>query len=249
MKTLELNYDGKVAVITGAASGMGLLASQELARAGAKVVMCDINLEALEVAAQAIKAEGGDAIVVQTDVRKFSDAEKAATAALDNYGKIDLLICLAGGNEARCCKSPVPFYKQPIEVIDWGLDVNLKGPVYFSRACMPTMVAQGSGVIVCIGSVTGMDGDGNGAMYGTAKSGLFNFVKGLARAGAKHGVRAYCVSPGPVLTRQAMSKMPTLLGRAADPIEIVNFILYTASDYGAFIDGSNLFIDGGNLLT
>lgn len=249
MKILELNYDGKVAVITGAASGMGLLASQELAKAGAKVVMCDVNIESLNAAAQAIKDEGGDVIAVQTDVREFSDAEKAAATALENYGKIDLLICFAGGNEARCCKSPVPFYKQPVEVIDWGLDVNLKGPVYFSRACMPAMVKQGSGVIVCLGSVTGMDGDGGGSMYGTAKSGLFNFVKGLAKAGAAHGVRAYCVSPGPVLTRQAMSKMPTLLGRAADPIEIVNFILYTASDYGAFIDGSNFFIDGGNLLT
>lgn len=248
MKTFNLNYDGKVAVITGAASGMGLLASQELAKAGAKVVMCDINADALNTAAKAICSDGGSAIAVQTDVRKFSDAEKAAKVAIDNYGKIDLLICLAGGNEARCCKSPVPFYEQPIEVIDWGLDVNLKGPIYFSRACMPAMVAQGSGVIVCIGSVTGFSGDGHGSMYGTSKSGLFNFVKGLAKAGAAHGVRAYCVSPGPVLTRDAMAKMPTLLKRAADPIELVDFILFTASEKGAFIDGSNLLIDGGNLL-
>ena len=141
---------------------------------------------------------------------------------MEMTGRIDLLVSYAGGNEARCCKSFMPFYEQPIEVIDWGLDVNLKGAVYFARACMPYMVKAKRGVIVCIGSVTGFEGDGNGAMYGTAKSGLFNFVVGLAKAGAPHGVRAFCVSPGPVLTRPAMAKMQTALGFASQPQEIVD---------------------------
>ena len=240
-------FKGKTAVITGAASGMALLASQTLAKAGASVVMCDINAGPLEKAAEEIRSAGGKAIAVVTDVRKFADAEKAAEIAVREFGSLDVLLCIAGGNEARCCNSYHPFYEQPIDVIDWGLDVNLKGPVYFARACMPQMVKQKSGVILCTGSVTGFEGDGCGSMYGTAKSGLFNFTKGLAKAGAPYGVRAVCVSPGPVLTRPDMAAMKTLLGRAADPQEVVDFMLYLCSDKAAFITGTNHVIDGGRL--
>ncbi len=241
------SFQDRTAVITGAGSGMGLLASQELAKAGANVVMCDINAEAVEGFAKEIREAGGKATAVVTDVRKFADAQRAAETAVATYGSIDYLLCIAGGNEARCCNSGAPFYEQPIEVIDWGLDVNLKGPVYFARACMPQMVKQGRGVILLTGSVTGFEGDGRGAMYGTAKSGLFNFVKGLAKAGAPHGVRAVCVSPGPVLTRPGMAAMKTLLGRAAEPIEVVDFMLHLCSDQCAFITGTNHVIDGGRL--
>lgn len=240
-------FKGRTAVITGAGSGMGLLAAQELAKAGANVVMCDINAGAVENSAREIREAGGQATAVASDVRKFADAERAAETAVAAYGAIDLLLCLAGGNEARCCNSPRPFYEQPVEVIDWGLDVNLKGPVYFARACMPQMVKQGRGVILLTGSVTGFEGDGCGSMYGTAKSGLFNFVKGLAKAGAPHGVRAVCVSPGPVLTRPGMAAMKTLLGRAAEPIEVVDFMLHLCSDQAAFVTGTNHVIDGGRL--
>ena len=251
MKTIELHYENKVAVVTGAASGMGLLTSRELAIAGAKVVMCDVNADALEHEAAAIAgdaaASGGEVAPCLCDVRRWEDAQKAATLAKERFGRLDLLFCFAGGNEARCCNSHVPFHEQPREVIDWGLDVNLRGPVYMARACLPTMVEQGSGVICLLGSVTGFEGDGNGSMYGTAKSGLFNFTKALAKDGAPHGVRAFCVSPGPVLTRPGMADLKTLLGRAAEPSEVVDFALYLASEKGAFVTGTNHVIDGGRL--
>ena len=251
MKTIELHYEGKVAIVTGAASGMGLLCSRELALAGARVVMCDINGDALARESAAISAEaaaaGGDAVPCVCDVRRWKDAEKAAAFALRRFGRIDLLFCFAGGNEARVCESRVPFHEQPREVIDWGLDVNLRGPVYMSRACLPSMVAQNGGVICLLGSVTGFEADGRGSMYGTAKSGLFNFVKSLALDGASHGVRAFCVSPGPVLTRPGMASLKTLLGRAAAPSEVVDFILYLASEKCAFVTGTNHVIDGGRL--
>jgi NAD(P)-dependent dehydrogenase (short-subunit alcohol dehydrogenase family) len=244
-----IDYNGKTAVITGAASGMGFCASEELVRLGATVVMCDINAELLEKAVGKINTVGpGRALACVCDVRKFSDAEKAAKLALEKTGRIDLLIPFAGGYEPRVCGScGIPFYEQPIDVIDWGIDVNLKGAVYFARACMPTMVKAKSGVICCIGSVTGFEGDGCGAMYGTAKSGLFNFVKGLAQAGARHGVRALCVTPGPVMTRAAMANMKTLTGFAADTQELVDFILHLVSDDCRCITGTNHVIDCGRL--
>ena len=242
----EIEFKGKVAVVTGAGSGMGLRASQEFARLGATVVLCDVNAEALDAAVAAIKANGGKAIACAGDVRKWDDAMRAAAEA-GKLGGCDILVTCAGGNEARCCKSNVPFYEQPQEVIDWGLDVNLKGAVYFARACMPQMVAKKKGVIVCLGSVTGFEGDGVGSMYGTAKSGLFNFVKGLAIAGGPHNVRALCVTPGPVLTRAAMSGMPTALGRAGEVDELVDVILFMCSENASFVTGTNHVVDGGRL--
>jgi len=242
------NDANRTAVITGAASGMGLCASQTLAKQGATVVMCDVNEKAVTEAAAALQAEGLKAVPCVTDVRKFADAEKAAALALETSGRIDLLIAFAGGYEPRMCGTcGTPFYEQPVEVLDWGIDVNLKGPIYFARACMPAMVRQKSGVICCLGSVTGFEGDGNGAMYGTAKSGLFNFVKGLAQAGAPHGVRAFCATPGPVMTRPGMANMKTLQGHAAEPQELVDFILFLASDACRCVTGTNHVMDCGRL--
>ena len=112
---------------------------------------------------------------------------------------------------------------------------------------MPQMVAKKKGVIVCLGSVTGFEGDGVGSMYGTAKSGLFNFVKGLAIAGGPHNVRALCVTPGPVLTRAAMSGMPTILGRAGEMKELVDVVLFLCSDDASFVTGTNILVDGGHM--
>ena len=242
----DVDFTGKVAVVTGAASGMGLMTAQEFARLGAKVVMCDCAEAQFRREVEKLNVEKLKSIACVGDVREFAHAEAAAKIAA-SLGGCDILVTCAGGNEARCCKSNVPFYEQPVEVLDWGLDVNLKGAVYFARALMPQMVAKKGGVICCLGSVTGFEGDGVGTMYGTAKSGLFNFVKGLALAGGSHNIRAVCVTPGPVLTRAAMSGMPTALGRAAETHELVDVILFMCSENASFITGSNHVVDGGRL--
>ena len=244
-----ITFKDKTAVITGAGSGMGLLTSRELVRSGATVVMCDINGEAIDAAAAELNASGpGTAVPLAVDVRKFADAERAAALALEKTGRIDLVIPFAGGYEARMCNSQVPFFEQPVDVIDWGIDVNLKGAVYFARACMPAMVKGGNGgVICCLGSTSGFEGDVNGAMYGTAKSGLFTFVKALALAGAPYGIRAFCVTPGPVMTRPGMAGMKTLLNTQAQPQELVDYILYLCSENGRCVTGSNHGMDCGRL--
>ena len=241
-------FAGKTAVISGAASGMGLCSSKTLAAAGANVFMCDINGEGVRKAADEINACGkGKAYAVEMDVRKFGDCERSAALAIEKTGKIDLVINFAGGNEARCCSSYNPLYEQPQEVIDWGLDTNLKGAVYFSRASMPYMVKAKSGVIVTLGSVTGFECDAN-STYGITKTGLDRLALCLAKAGSPHGVRAFCVAPGPVLTRPAMAKMQTALGFASEPQEIVDYILFMASPKGRSITGSTHVIDAGRLV-
>ena len=241
-------FAGKTAVISGAASGMGLCSSKTLAAAGANVFMCDINGDGVRKAADEINACGkGKAFAVEMDVRKFADCERSAALAIEKTGKIDLVINFAGGNEARCCSSYKPIYEQPQEVIDWGLDTNLKGAVYFSRACMPHMVKAKSGVIVTLGSVTGFECDAN-STYGVTKGGLDRLALTLAKAGAPHGVRAFCVAPGPVLTRPAMAKMPTALGFASEPQELVDFILFLASPKGRSVTGATYVMDAGRLV-
>ena len=108
------------------------------------------------------------------------------------------------------------------------------------------MAKQNSGVIINIGSITGEEGCASNVAYSTAKSGVMNgLTKSLALYGAKYNVRVCCVSPGPVLTRPGLAGMNTLLGRAADPQEIVDLIMYLASDKAAFITGINVLADGG----
>ena len=244
-----MQFENKVAMITGAASGMGLLSAQKLAEEGAKVVLTDVNADAVAVAADAIRGNGGDAIGIPVDVRDYGQVEAAATAALEKFGRIDLLLNCAGGAEGRMLKCGLPFHEMPIEVIDWGLDVNLKGVVYCCRAVLGTMIQQKSGVIINLGSVTGIQGDGYGAVnYSAAKSGIIGLTKSIALCGAPHGVRCCCVSPGPVLTRPGMANMKTRLGRAAEPIEVVDLILYLCSDKASFITGTNYLIDGGRTI-
>jgi len=246
-RQVAATYAGKTAVITGAASGMGLCTSKTLAAAGATVFMVDINGDGVRKAADEINALGkGRAYAVEADVRKFADDERAAKLAIDTTGRIDLLVNYAGGNEARICQSYKPLYEQPLEVIDWGMDTNLKGPLYCSRAVMPYMVKAKGGVIVTLGSVTGFEGDAN-STYSVTKGGLGNLALSLAKAGAPYGIRAFCVAPGPVLTRPAMAKMQTLLGRASEPQEVVDFILFMASDCCPSITGTTHVIDAGRL--
>jgi len=244
-----MQFQGKAAISTGAASGMGLLFAQCFAAEGGNVLMCDVNEEALNLCVDEINAKGaGRAVACLCDVRDYAQICNACSLCVAEFGSIDMVCNFAGGTATRIWKVPsnVEFPDVPIEVYDWGLDVNLRAQLYLAHAAMKQMRVQKSGLIVNIGSISGMEGDKKGVEYCTAKSGaMFGLTKSLAQYGADYGIRCVCVSPGPVLTRAAMANMKTMLGRAAEPQEIIDLILFIASEKGQFINGENIMIDGG----
>ena len=246
-----MDFTGKVAISTGAASGMGLLFAQNFAALGGNVVMCDVNEQVLGEKVAEINAKGqGKAIAACCDVRDYNQVCAARDLAVETFGSIDIMANFAGGTAVRMRKVDRSVYPEfpdvPIDIYDWGIDVNLKGPFYFAHAVLKQMRQQKSGLIINIGSISGVDGDPFGMDYPTSKAALmYGLTKSVARYGAPHGVRCVCVSPGPVLTRPEMANMKTLLGRAAEPQEIIDLCLFVASEKGQFINGENIMIDGG----
>ena len=246
-----MSFTGKTAISTGAASGMGLLFAENFAALGGNVLMCDVNEEVLREKAEEINRRGqGRALACRCDVRKYEEVLAARDLAVKEFQTIDVVANFAGGTAVRVCKVDPEKYPEfpdiPIEVFDWGIDVNLKGPFYFAHAVLSTMREQKSGVILNIGSITGAEGTARGMDYSTSKAGLmYGLTKSIAQYGAPYGIRCVCVSPGPVMTRPAMANMKTGLGRAAETQEVVDFIMYLTSEKAAAITGSNHFIDCG----
>ena len=142
-----MNFRNMVAISTGAASGMGLLFAQNFAALGGNVVMCDVNASVLNEKVAAINAkDGGRAIGVVCDVRDYSQVCAVRDRAVDEFGKIDVMANFAGGTAVRMCKvdreKHPEFPDVPIDVYDWGIDVNLKGPFYFAHAVLSQMREQ-----------------------------------------------------------------------------------------------------------
>lgn len=242
-------FKDKTAIITGAASGIALLSAQCFAAEGGNVVMADINYDKLEPLADDINQKTvGKALAVKCDVRDYNEVSTVCKAAFDTFGHIDLLVNTAGGAELRINGIPGDneFPDTPIEVFDWSIDVNLKGQFYCAHAVSKYMREQKNGVIINIGSISAEEGCQYNVAYSASKSAAMNgLTRSLARFGANYGIRCCCVTPGPVLTRPGMAKLKTALGRAAQPQEIVDLILYLASEKGSFMTGINILIDGG----
>ncbi|HAY97249.1 MAG TPA: hypothetical protein DCY23_02940 [Ruminococcaceae bacterium] len=243
-----MDFSGKTALVTGAASGMGLLFCQCFVKAGGNAVLVDINEEQLSYCTEQINADYPEkAAYAVCDVRNYGQVCAARDLAVAKFGSIDVLVNFAGGAETRMLGTGnKEFVDIPIDVYDWGIDVNLKGQFYFDHAVLKQMREQKSGVIIHIGSITGEEGCARNVAYSASKSAAMNgLTKSIAQYGSRYGIRCCCISPGPVLTRKAMSGMKTMLGRAAEPQEIVDLVLFAVSDKGAFLDGINILSDGG----
>lgn len=240
-----MEFKNKTVIITGAASGMGQLSSQRFCEEGANVVMLDVNEEKLKEQEASLRSKGYEALGIVCDIRKYENIEKAINTAKEKYGSIDITIGYAGGSAGRVCQDPNKKFKDyKIETIDWGIDVNFRAPIYMARAVLNIMIEQKSGIIINIGSVQGVTG-GSDSEYAASKAGMIGLTKSLSNIGAQHGIRCLCVSPGPVLTRANMANMKTPMGRAAEPIEIVDVVMFLCSDKASFITGINVSVDGG----
>ena len=234
---MDYDFSGKVALITGAASGMGKLTGENIIAAGGKVIALDIT-----------PIEETDSLCyANCDVRVYAQLEAAAKKGIERFGRIDFLCNFAGGDGIRILHGVRDFATVDPAILEWEIDVNLRAQMMAARAVIPYMIEQKSGVILNVGSVAGLKASGGAIGYSSAKAGaIFGLTKSLAKYGGPHGIRVNCISPGPVLTRAAMANMKTLLGRAAEPQEIVDLVMYLLSDKSSFCTGSNFTIDGGH---
>ena len=244
-------FDGKVAIVTGSARGIGFAIGQELAKAGARVALVDLKADLAEQAATQLRGAGYEAIAVAADVSDEAQVRAMAQQALDRWGQVDILV-----NNAGIC--PVtPFEEITVEEWDLVLRINLKGAFLCSKAVAPTMRKQHSGKIINIASSAGqMGGLAVGLHYSASKAGMFGLTKGLARILAPD-IQVNAVSPGTTesemtsgwdqaATDSIVSKIPA--GRLGRPIDVAAAVLFLASDVTEFITGQTLSVNGGLLM-
>jgi len=247
----EMMFDGKVAIVTGSARGIGFAIGQELAKAGARVALVDLKADLAEQAATQLRGAGFEALAVAADVSDEAQVRAMAQQALNRWGRVDILV-----NNAGIC--PVtPFEEITIEEWDLVLGVNLKGAFLCSKAVAPIMRKQHSGKIINIASSAGqMGGLAVGLHYSASKAGIFGLTKGLARILAPD-IQVNAVSPGTTesemtsgwdqaATDSIVSKIPA--GRLGRPIDVAAAVLFLASDVTEFITGQTLSVNGGLLM-
>jgi meso-butanediol dehydrogenase/(S,S)-butanediol dehydrogenase/diacetyl reductase len=245
-----MRLEGKVAIATGGASGIGRATAELFARQGARVVVADSNLQAAAGVAAGINADGGEAIAVQVDVSDAPQVERMVQSALDAYGAIDILFngagILAFGTVATT------------DEVSWRrmLDVNLTGHYLCCRAVLPHMIRSGGGAIVNTSSSTGAhDGNANAVAYVTSKGGVALLTRCMAIDHATDNVRVNAIAPGPTDTPMLRTHMTPdevaafartfPMQRLARPEEIAQAVLFLASDEASFITGAILAVDGG----
>jgi NAD(P)-dependent dehydrogenase (short-subunit alcohol dehydrogenase family) len=250
----------KVAVITGASSGIGRQAMELFGREGAKVVGTARTESKLQEGLDAIKAAGGEGMIVPADLEDVTSQERVVQAALDAYGRVDILVNNAGVGWQYGIDNPGTMAGIHEASLDNWRDiiggVDLEGYFLMIRAALPRMLEQGSGSIVNVASMAGVTGLYDAHAYTAAKGALVNLGRSMAITYIKQGVRTNTVCPGfvdtpmiaPVIgvfddeaTAAALSPM----GRPAHPREIANALLFLASDEASYCNGATLVVDGG----
>lgn len=246
---------GRVALITGASTGIGRWAAIALAECGAAVAInYHKNQLGAEETLRAVEAANGRGVILQADVSTKSGAQSLTEAARAALGPIDILINNAGDLVQRC--SLLEFSD---ELWDRVMDLNLKSVLLCAQTVMPEMIARRSGVIINVGSIAGQHGGGPGAgVYATAKAGVRCLTKALAKELAPHGVRVNGVAPGvidtpfhermstPEMIAQFVKGIP--LGRTGTSEECGRVIAFLASDAASYIQGEMIEINGGQLM-
>lgn len=248
-----MKLEGKVAIVTGAAGGMGQAIAELYAAEGAKVIVADLNIEGAESVAQAIEANGGEAKALQVNVAKQQDIDTMVDTAVNEYGTLDILV-----NNAGIMDSFEPVGDITDEKWDLIFDINTKAVMRATRKAIPIFLEKGKGVIINTASTGGLNGAHAGAAYGASKHAVVGLTKNTGYMYAKEGIRCNAIAPGGVATNIASSitdfnqfgasrtqAVQAIMPRIGQPEEIAQVALFLASDDSSFVNGTVITADAG----
>lgn len=242
---------GKVAIVTGASSGIGEAAARLMAQSGAKVVVAARRQAEGEAVVQRIKDNGGEAMFVKTDVAKLADHEALVAATLDAYGKLDIAFNNAGVNGMG------PLHEQTEADWDYQVDINLKGAFFALKSQIPALLKSGGGSIVLNASISGEIGNAALSIYSASKGGVIAMARAAAIEYAASGIRINTVNAGLIwtpMTEGAFGSLETAsefsagripMDRLGQPEEIARAVVFLASDDSSYMTGQSLTVDGG----
>lgn len=248
--------DGRRAIVTGGASGIGRATAELLAAEGAVVVVADIDLAGAEAVATGVREAGGQALAVACDVTRDEDCRRAVDAATAELGGLDILVTCAG------IIHRADVVSTPVEAWERVMAVNVTSVFLMARHAVPRMASAGGGSIVTIGSGWGLKGGDRAAAYSASKGAVVNLTRAMAIDHGPQNIRVNCVCPGdtdtPLLRGEAGQlgvDEATFLAESADrplarlgrPIDVAQAVLYLVSDAAAWVTGAMLVVDGGGI--
>jgi NAD(P)-dependent dehydrogenase (short-subunit alcohol dehydrogenase family) len=248
------SLDGKVAIITGAASGLGRASAFAFAERGASVVIADIDGAGAKEVEHELTQRNLPAVSIPTDIESEDQIKGMVGKAIDSFGRLDILYNNAALTSARTKGDDTDILNLDAEVFARVLRVNLIGYALATKYALPYMLDQGSGVILNTSSAGGISGELVRAMYGSSKAGVIGWTRNVATQFGRRGIRCVCIAPGVMLTpalRASMGEGPlpierhTLLERGADPEEVACVAAFLVSDEASYITGTTVVVDGG----
>lgn len=249
-----MRLQGKTAIITGSGRGIGRAAALLFAKEGAKVGVVDVREEEGNSVVSEIKAGGGEAVFVKTDLTKLDQVQSMVDQVIQKFNKVDILITNAGWDEIKFFMDQTPADWEPM------INLNLKHHIYCCKAVLPYMIEQKYGKIVMCSSDAARGGNPGESVYSACKGGVISLTKTLGREMGRHNITVNCVAPGITdtpLAEEMSAKLPaadkireavrkqTPLGRTAKPEEVAYAYLFFASDESSFITGQVVSVNGG----
>jgi len=243
-----VRFDGKTALVTGGASGIGKATVTEFARCGATVICADVNAEKGAELERKAAATNFAVEFVAVDLADSGSVRRCAAAVAERHPRIDILVNAAGWNDIE------PFVENAPDYMDRVIAINLGGTLHLTQALLPGMIAAGKGKIINVSSDAGRVGSTGETAYAAAKGGVIAFTKSLAREVARHSINVNCVCPGPTDTPMLQSRPDKLkeaflraipFRRFAQPQEIADAIVFFAGPRSDYITGQVLSVSGG----